>query len=116
MDIKNYTFIAGKKINRLWGWEYRYTVQNSTGRNIDSIVKIADENVSDEDIAKLIVAQLAKIDVVYEPLPDPIELAKQEKEDEIKAFLVSKELITSEDTVWDIKSKDEIIADVEAHI
>ena len=109
MNIKNYIWITGKMVHRPWGVEYRYTVQNKNGRHINSIVFLKDENVSESTIATLITNQLLKIDVVPEQMVDPIEEAVQAKEDEIKDFLVSKELLTEEESIWDIKSKAEIL-------
>lgn len=109
MDIKDYTWVTGKIINRPWGVEYRYTMKNSAGKYFDDIVLLENENVSEETIAELIIAKLGQIDIVPEIVIDPIEQAKEEKESEIKNFLVTKELLTSEQTVWDIKSKTEIL-------
>lgn len=110
MDIKNYTWITGKQILRPWGYEYRYTVQNKDGKLFDSIVKLPSGELADEQIAVLIVNQLAKIDIVHERPKDPIEEAVKAKEVEIKEFLITKELLREEDTIWDVQSKDEIIA------
>jgi hypothetical protein len=111
--IKNYTWITGKQIHRPWGYEYRYTVQNKNGKYIDSIVKLPSDKLTDEQIAVLIQNQLLKIDIVPEPVKDPVQEAVEAKEAEIKAFLVEKELITEEETIWDIKTKDEIISESE---
>ena len=111
MDIKNYTWITGKQIQRPWGVEYRYTVQNAAGKLIDSIVMLESDSEAEKTIAGLISAQLLKIDVVPEPVIDPIEEAVQAKEDEIKDLLVLKELLTEEDSIYDIKSKTEILAE-----
>ena len=111
MDIKNYTWITGKQIQRPWGVEYRYTVQNTAGKYIDSIVMLNSDSETEKTIEGLILAQLLKIDVVPEPVIDPIEEAVQIKEDEIKDFLVSKGLLTEEDSIYNIKSKTEILAE-----
>ena len=55
MNIKNYTWITGKVVFRLWGIEYRYTVENSDGEHINDIVMLLDgEKTLEEDVAKLI--------------------------------------------------------------
>jgi len=110
MNIKNYTFITGKKIQRPWGFEFRYTVQNQDERKIDSIINLVDGNETDGEIEVLITNQLLKIDVIPEPVPDPIEEAKNEKEEEIRQILIEKGLLTEEDEIGDLKNKDEILA------
>ena len=111
MDINNYIWVTGKQIQRPWGVEYRYTVQNAAGKLIDSIVMLDSDSETEETIAGLIAAQLLKIDVAPEPRIDPIEEAVQAKEDEIKDLLVLKELITEEESIYDIKSKADILAE-----
>jgi len=110
MNIKNYIYVTGKKIQRLWGFEYRYTVENQAGRKIDSIVNLLDGKETDEQVATLISNQLSKINIIPEPVPDPIEEAKNEKEEEIKQILIEKGLLTEEDEISDLKNKDEILA------
>ena len=113
MNIENYTWVIGKIINRFWGIEYRYTVQNQEGKYFDSIVPLENEAVSEEAIAGLITAQLAKIDIPAESIIDPIEEAKTEKENKIQVFLVTKNLLDVNQEIWDIKSKAQIITEAQ---
>lgn len=107
MDIKDYTWVTGKKISRPWGVEYRYTVVNSSGAYIDDIVMIESELTTEKLIGDLIVEKLRQIDVVPEPVVGP----EDQRESEIEAFLVSKDLLDADQDYRDIKSKAEIIAE-----
>jgi hypothetical protein len=106
MDIPGYKWITGKKIDRPWGPEYRYTVETPDGQHINSIVLLPNK-IDDIIIATLVIAQLAQIDVPPEPEVDLVE----EKVSEIEAFLVIKGLLETGRSIWDIKSKDELIAE-----
>ena len=104
MNIPGYTWITGKKVDRPWGPEYRYTVETPESEHINSVVLLP-QNADDKIITELIIAELAQIDIPPEPIIDPVE----EKEAEIEAFLVTKGLLTEGQSVWEIQSKDEII-------
>ena len=109
MNIKNYTWITGKVVFRLWGIEYRYTVENSDGEHINDIVMLLDgEKTLEEDVAKLITEKLKQIDIE----PEIVISLEEQKESEIEAFLVSKELLLEGQDYRDIKSKAEILAEI----
>ena len=114
LDIEGYTYITHKLINRPWGPEVRFTVAKPDGTHINEVLPIPSEKITDEELTKIIIDALKKIDVVIEPPPDPmdlmIKLAVEQKEAEIKNILVAKELMTSEQEITDIKTKAEIIA------
>lgn len=110
MDIKNYIWITGKIIPRLWGTEYRYTVARPNGGYINDIVILPDGVKTAEDvIAALITEKLKQIDVKPEIIVDPVET----KVAEIKALLVAKELLVVGQDIQTIKSKSEILAKIE---
>lgn len=110
MDINNYTWITGKIVPRQWGTEYRYTVKNGDDKYFDSIVLLpGGEKTPEKDIIKLIEAQLLQIDVE----PEITISIEEEKESEIKAFLVTKGLLAEDQDYRYIKSKSEILAEKE---
>jgi len=103
MEIKGYEWVTGKVVERPWGVEYRYTVINKGGRYFDDIVILPDKETKEEEITLLIAEKLAKIDVVPPVLPDPIEVAKQEKETEIREFLVVKGYLEPGQDIHDLR-------------
>lgn len=110
MDIKGYKYITHKLIPRPWGAECRFTVARLDGTLIDNVVAIPDMKILEEDLAVIILADVVRIDAPGPALPpDPVEEARNQKEAEVQAFLVLKGLLTSDQTVWDVKTKEEYL-------
>jgi hypothetical protein len=115
LEIEGYTYITHKLINRPWGPECRYTVARPDGTHINDVVPVSSMKIEEMELVTVIVERLKGIDV--EPLPPPpdpmikmVDDAVAAKEAEIKAILVSKELLTKDEEITDIKSKTEIIS------
>jgi hypothetical protein len=114
MEIKDHTYITHKLIDRPWYPECRFTVARLTDdSHINEVIRIPSMKVEETDLAKLIEAALVMIDAPRPDDPvDPVEQAQADKEAEIKAYLVKQELITAEQTVWDVKTKTDYASEI----
>ena len=115
LTIEGYTYITHKLINRPWGPEVRFTVAREDGSHINEVAPVSSMKIEEKELVEAIVNLLKRIDVPPEPLPpDPmikmIDDAVAAKEAEIKAILVSKELLAKDEQITDIKSKSELIS------
>jgi hypothetical protein len=99
-----------KLIDRPWGPECRFTVARMPdGSHINEVIRIPDMKIEEAELVKLISVALVQIDRIPEPFVDPIMAAVMAREEEIKMFLVSKDLIRSDQSITDVKSKAEYI-------
>ena len=116
MEIKGYKYIQHKLKPRPWGPECQFTVARlSDGLHFNDVISIPDLKIEEEDLAKLILERLKLIDREPEPFIDPqvkmVEDAVMAKAEEIKSLLVQKELLTKDQSIYDIKSKATIISE-----
>lgn len=85
MNLKNYTLIAYKLMQRPWGPECRYTVSPDTGGvDINDVISIPDMKILESDLAKLIQERLVRIDVSFIPGPVPEVLSEMTVEKYLK--------------------------------
>ncbi len=54
MEIPGYTYITHKLIQRPWGPECRFTVQDSDGQFIDEVIPVQSMEVTEEELSVLI--------------------------------------------------------------
>jgi hypothetical protein len=114
MEISGYTYITHKLIDRPWYPECRFTVARLTDNShINEVIRIPSMKVEEKELVKLLEVELARIDAPRPEDPlDPIIQAQADKEAEIKAYLVKQELITAEQTVWDVKTKADYASEI----
>lgn len=85
MDLKNYTLVAYKLIQRPWGPECRYTVARLNGSHINEVISIPNLKIDEMSLATLILESLKRVDIPYvlEP-PFPQILTKESVEEYLR--------------------------------
>jgi len=66
MNIKNYTYITHKLIQRPWVAECRFTVVKDDNTHINEVIIIPSMNIEESELIKLIEQRLAVIDMPKE--------------------------------------------------
>jgi hypothetical protein len=104
-------YIQHRFINRPWGVECQFTAAKPDGTHINEVIKVESAKIEEADLAKLVQARCDAALVVPDAPVDTrqaeIDAAVAAKEAEIKTLLVAKELITAEQTIYDVKTKED---------
>ena len=106
MKIEGYEYIAHKIINRPWGVECRFAVKKPDGDDINDIVIIKDEKVTEKELVELITSRLQMIDIpIEESIPEPVMYT----ENQVEELLIEKGYILKGESISSLKSKTEIV-------
>jgi len=108
VELENGKYIQHRILVRPWGWECQFTV-DLDGRYIDEVLPIdskADEKAISQAIDDRLLEIKNRLQDAAQEVPERIYTEK-----EIVSLLVSKELLTEDQSLSDLRSKSEITAE-----